>query len=45
VLGIARGAGRISITIPRLAFAVTGLNIVPGMLVLARGKSTGLPTR
>src|SRR5688500_12257129 len=45
VLEIACGTGRVSIPIARLGFAVTGLDIVSGMLELARSKSTGLPTR
>ncbi|MDP9478608.1 MAG: class I SAM-dependent methyltransferase [Actinomycetota bacterium] len=45
VLEIACGTGRVGIPIARLGFAVTGLDIVPGMLELARGKSAGLPTR
>ena len=45
VLEIACGTGRVSIPIARLGFAVTGLDIVPGMLALARSKSAHLPTR
>ncbi len=45
VLEIACGTGRISIPIARLGFAVTGLDIVPGMLEQARRKSIGLPIR
>jgi SAM-dependent methyltransferase len=45
VLEIACGTGRVSIPIARLGFAVTGLDIVPGMLELARRKSAGLPAR
>jgi SAM-dependent methyltransferase len=45
VLEIACGTGRVSIPIARLGFAVTGLDIVPGMLDRARTKSAGLPTR
>jgi len=45
VLEIACGTGRVSIPIARLGFAVTGLDIVPGMLDLARSKSAGLPMR
>ena len=45
VLEIACGTGRVGIPIARLGFAVTGLDIVPGMLAQARSKSTGLPTR
>jgi 2-polyprenyl-3-methyl-5-hydroxy-6-metoxy-1,4-benzoquinol methylase len=36
VLEIACGTGRVSIPIARLGVAVTGLDIVPGMLELAR---------
>ena len=45
VLEIACGTGRVSIPIARLGFAVTGVDIVPGMLEQARSKSAGLPTR
>lgn len=45
VLEIACGTGRVSIPMARLGFAVTGLDIVPGMLERARSKSAGLPTR
>ena len=45
VLEIACGTGRVCIPIARLGFAVTGLDIVPGMLELARSKSADLPTR
>jgi SAM-dependent methyltransferase len=45
VLEIACGTGRVSIPIARLGFAVTGLDIVPGMLEQARSKSADLPTR
>jgi SAM-dependent methyltransferase len=45
VLEIACGTGRVSIPIARLGFAVTGLDIVPGMLELARRKSRDLPIR
>ena len=45
VLEIACGTGRVSIPIAQLGFAVTGLDIVPGMLEQARSKSVGLPTR
>ena len=44
VLEIACGTGRVSIPIARLGFAVTGVDIVPGMLARARSKSAGLPT-
>ena len=45
VLEIACGTGRVSIPMARLGFAVTGVDIVPGMLARARSKSAGLPTR
>ena len=45
VLEIACGTGRVSIPIARLGFTVTGLDIVPGMLAVARSKSAGLPIR
>lgn len=45
VLEVACGTGRVSIPIARLGFAVTGLDIVPGMLERARSKSDGLPVR
>jgi SAM-dependent methyltransferase len=45
VLEIACGTGRVSIPIARLGFAVTGVDIVPGMIERARSKSAGLPTR
>ncbi len=45
VLEIACGTGRVSIPIARLGFAVTGVDIVPGMVELARAKSAGLLTR
>jgi SAM-dependent methyltransferase len=45
VLEIACGTGRVSIPLARLGFAVTGLDIVPGMLARARSKSAGLPVR
>ena len=44
VLEIACGTGRVSIPIARLGFAVTGLDIVPGMIERARMKSVGLPS-
>jgi len=44
ILEVACGTGRVSIPIARLGFAVTGLDIVPGMLEQARRKSAGLPT-
>jgi SAM-dependent methyltransferase len=45
MLEIACGTGRVSIPIARLGFAVTGVDIVPGMVALARSKSANLPTR
>jgi SAM-dependent methyltransferase len=45
MLEIACGTGRVSIPIARLGFDVTGVDIVPGMLALARSKSAGLPAR
>lgn len=45
VLEIACGTGRVSIPIAQLGFAMTGVDIVPGMLDRARSKSAGLPTR
>ena len=42
VLEIACGTGRVSIPIARLGFAVTGLDIVSGMLAQARRKSADL---
>ena len=43
VLEIGCGTGRVSIPIVRLGFAVTGLDIVSGMLEKARRKSADLP--
>jgi SAM-dependent methyltransferase len=45
VLEICCGTGRVSIPIARLGFAVTGVDIVAGMLVQAVRKSAGLPVR
>ncbi|MPZ50392.1 MAG: methyltransferase domain-containing protein [Dehalococcoidia bacterium] len=45
VLEIACGTGRVSIPIARLGLTVTGLDIAPEMLELARRKSGGLPIR
>jgi SAM-dependent methyltransferase len=45
VLEIACGTGRIAIPIARLGFAVTGLDIAPGMLERARAKAADLPAR
>ena len=45
VLEIACGTGRVAIPIARQGFAVTGLDVVPGMLERARSKSAGLPAR
>lgn len=42
VLEIACGTGRVTIPIAREGFAVTGVDIVPGMLEVARAKSAGL---
>jgi SAM-dependent methyltransferase len=47
VLEIACGTGRVAIPIARQGFAVTGLDVVPAMLVRARFKAeaAGLPVR
>lgn len=45
VLELACGTGRVSIPIARLGLAVTGVDIVPGMLARARAKSAGLRAR
>src|SRR5918997_6321626 len=45
VLELAGGTGRVCIPIARLGFAVTGLDIVPGMIEQARRKSGDLPIR
>ena len=45
VLEIACGTGRVAIPIARQGFAVTGLDVVPGMLERARSKAAGLPIR
>src|SRR5918994_5124392 len=45
VLEIACGTGRVAIPIARQGFTVTGLDVVPDMLELARSKSAGLPVR
>jgi SAM-dependent methyltransferase len=45
VLELACGTGRVSIPIARLGIAVTGLDIVPGMLDRACSKSAGLAAR
>ncbi len=45
VLELACGTGRVCIPIARLGFAVTGLDIVPGMLEQARRKSRELAIR
>jgi SAM-dependent methyltransferase len=45
VLEIACGTGRIAIPIARDGLAVTGIDIVPGMIEQARRKSAGLPAR
>ena len=45
VLEIACGTGRVAIPIAREGLAVTGLDVVPGMLERARSKAAGLPIR
>lgn len=45
VLEIACGTGRVAVPISRQGFAVTGLDVVPGILEVARGKAAGLPAR
>jgi SAM-dependent methyltransferase len=45
VLEITCSTGRVAIPIARQGFAVTGLDVVPGMLELARSKAAGLPIR
>lgn len=45
VLELACGTGRVAIPIAQQGFAVTGLDLVPGMLEQARRKSVGLPMR
>src|SRR5919107_276755 len=45
VLEIACGTGRVAIPIARQGFAVTGLDVVSGMLERARTKAIGLPVR
>jgi len=45
VLEIACGTGRVAIPIARQGFAVTGLDVVSGMLERARSKAAGLPVR
>src|SRR3712207_5347961 len=45
VLEIACGTGRVAIPIARQGFAVTGLDVVPGMLERARSKAAVLPIR
>jgi SAM-dependent methyltransferase len=45
VLEVACGTGRVAIPIARMGLAVTGVDIVPGMLARARAKSAGLPVR
>lgn len=45
ILEIACGTGRVAIPIALAGFAVTGVDIVPGMLDVARRKSVGLPVR
>src|SRR5918993_2333198 len=45
VLELACGTGRVAIPIARQGFAVTGLDVVPGMLEQACSKAAGLPIR
>ncbi|CAA9415809.1 hypothetical protein AVDCRST_MAG82-1096 [uncultured Rubrobacteraceae bacterium] len=47
VLEIACGTGRVAMPVAQQGFAVTGLDILPGMLEVARGKAeaAGLPAR
>ena len=45
VLEIACGTGRVGIPIARTGLAVTGVDLVPGMIERARYKSAGLPAR
>jgi SAM-dependent methyltransferase len=45
VFEIACGTGRVTLPIAQLGVAITGLDIVPGMLAQARRKSRGLPVR
>ena len=45
VLVLACGTGRVAIPIAKQGFDVTGLDIVPGMLEMARSKAAGLPIR
>src|SRR5918998_3411811 len=45
VLELACGTGLVAIPIARQGFAVTGLDVVPGMLERARSKSADLPAR
>jgi SAM-dependent methyltransferase len=45
VLELACGTGRAAIPIAREGIAVTGVDIVPGMIERARTKSVGLPAR
>jgi SAM-dependent methyltransferase len=45
VLELACGTGRVAIPIARLGVAVTGLDLVPGMLERARRKAADLPAR
>lgn len=45
VLELACGTGRVSIPIAQLGLSVTGVDIVPGMIARAQGKSAGLPAR
>jgi SAM-dependent methyltransferase len=45
VLELACGTGRVGIPIAKQGFSVTGLDVVPGMLDVARQKSEGLTAR
>lgn len=47
VLEIACGTGRVAVPVARRGFAVTGLDVVPGMLEVARSKAeaAGVPAR
>ncbi|HEX8503492.1 MAG TPA: class I SAM-dependent methyltransferase [Pyrinomonadaceae bacterium] len=45
VLELACGTGRVTIPVAKMGLPVTGLDVVPGMLARARGKSAGLPVR
>jgi len=45
VLEIGCGTGRFTIPLAKQGVAVTGLDVVPGMLARARQKSAGLPVK